>query len=329
MDPQRRPDGPTPQEILLRSRIGPQADGMALLDHLLRRFPYHDRAGWLRELAAGRLTIDGIAASPDQRLRRGTVLAYRKLHVEPAVSRDVRVVHRAADWAVVEKPAHLPVHADGPFVRNTLVHLLRSGPLPLARLVHRLDRETSGLCVVACSPTARASLDRQFAAGTVAKAYLAVVRGEVPGDFRVDAPIGRARGSDLALRRSAAAQAIEAQPACTDFVVAERGAGATLLRCVPHHGRTHQIRVHLEHAGFPLLGDKLYGRPDADYLAFVARVKAGGDAREAPPGEPGRQLLHAAELAFDAPDTNHRVRFVSPAPPEFAAWLHRTAQPGD
>lgn len=319
--PGGNPPHPSDAALVLRSRIPKPAHGMSLLDYLLQRFRYLDRETWLAELRAGRVQLDGAVAGPDLILRAGAELAYHKVHREPEVSRDVRTVHTAPGFVVVDKPAHLPMHSDGPFVRNTLIHMLRSGGLPEAELVHRLDRETSGLCVVARTKAARQHLERQFATATVAKAYLAVVRGQVLIDFSATAPIGHSAHSTITLRRSAAADARDGRPARTDFEVLERGAGGTLLRCVPHTGRTHQIRVHLEQAGHAVLGDKLYGRPDADYLAFVTRVKQSGNAREVGPAEPDRQLLHAAELAFDNPDGSERMQFRSPMPDEFRAWL--------
>ncbi|MBL9078633.1 MAG: RluA family pseudouridine synthase [Planctomycetes bacterium] len=313
---------PPADELELRSRVPAAAHGKALLDYLLQRFPYHDRAAWLREIADGRLRCDGRPLTAQARLATGMQLVYHRAHAEPPVDDRITVLHDDAAIVVVRKPAHLPVHADGPFVRNTLVHLLQTRlQSPSLQLVHRLDRETSGLCVVARTAAARDALRRQFAAGSVHKGYVAVVRGVVAADFEVTLSIGHAVGGEVALRRSCAPDARAAKPAATTFTVLAVGRGRTLLRCVPRSGRTHQIRVHLEAAGHPIVGDKLYGRPDADYLAFVAHVKQGGAASAAPAGEPGRQLLHAAELAFDHPDTGQRCTFADPAPDEFRTWL--------
>lgn len=316
----QRDDSEAPLE--LSSRVPATAAGQTLLDWLASRFRYHPRERWQDEIGAGRVRIDGRDAAPGDVLAAGMTVLYCKLHREPVVDRTVRVLHADAALLVVEKPAHLPMHADGPFVRNTLIHLLRTEHgHPEARIVHRLDRETSGLVVAARASAARRALERQFSAGTVAKHYLAVVRGEVAADFVCDAAIGHSTTSSIALRRSAAADSKQARPARTDFRVLERAPGRTLLECVPATGRTHQIRVHLEHAGFPVLGDKLYGRPDADYLEFVRRMKAGGDPRDTPAGQPSRQLLHAASLEFEHPDSGERLRFESPSPPEFDRWL--------
>lgn len=308
--------------IELRSRVPPDAHGMLLVDYLARRFPYLDRQRWSDEIRAGRLWLDGRIATGSQTVRKAAALVYRKPHREPEVDRRVQLVHTDADFVVVDKPAHLPVHADGPFVQNTLVHIVRTMLHDEAlQLVHRLDRETSGLCLLARTAHVRDALRTQFAAGTIGKTYVAVVRGRAETDFTIDRPIGNAAHSEIALRRSAAADARDPKPAYTQVVVLRRGPERSLVRCLPRTGRTHQIRVHLEAVGFPVLGDKLYGRPDADYLAFVHRVKAGAAPSEVPPGEPGRHLLHAAALAFVHPRTGESVAFTAPQPADFAPWL--------
>lgn len=311
-----------PTDSTLRSTVPFAAAGSTLLDYLAARFRYLDRDGWQVELASGRVLLDGAAARADAVLRAGSRLQWRRPGVEPYAGEQPVVLHQDEALVVVDKPAHLPMHADGPFVHATLVQRLRQSlRAPQLMLVHRLDRETSGVCVLARTAAARADLLRQFAAGGIGKVYHAVVRGRVEADFSVALPIGRARNSRIALRRTTDADAVDPRPATTRFAVVARGPAATLLRCEPTTGRTHQIRVHLESAGHPVLGDKLYGRPDADYLAFVQRVKASGDARQVPPGEPDRQLLHASELCLLHPATGARCVFSAPLPAPFRAWL--------
>jgi 23S rRNA pseudouridine1911/1915/1917 synthase len=319
------PEPARADDLVLHSRVPPRHHGVRLLDYLCARFPYHDRARWQRELLDGRLRIGDRPATADQRLATGDTIAYAKAHAEPWV--DDRIGRLYVDDAllVVDKPAHLPMHADGPFVRNTLIHLLRRDfPEDDLALVHRLDRETSGVCVVPRTAAARAALHAQFERGKVQKAYVAVVRGRFERDLRCESPIGHARGSSVAVRRSAAADALAPKAAATTFTVLERGPHATLVRCEPHTGRTHQIRVHLEAVGHPLLGDRLYGRPDDDYLTFVRSVKASGDPRRATPaGEPDRQLLHAHSLGIEHPLDGSARTFTAPVPAVFAEWLAR------
>ena len=298
------------------------AAGVLLLDFLVRRFPYHGRDRWIEELAAGRVQVAGRPASASTVLRRGDDLAYEKQHREPWVDDRISILHEDAAVFVVDKPAHLPMHADGPFVRSTLIHLLRqrTGSPELA-LVHRLDRETSGVCVVPRTAASRASLHRQFESATVRKEYTALVAGTVAGAFTIDTPIGRAPGSTVSLRRTAGPDALAPQPAATSFETLRQGKGGTLLRCVPHTGRTHQIRVHLASIGLPILGDKLYGRSDEAYLAFVRAVKRSGDPRLGTDSGPHRQLLHASALSFTHPETGATVTFHAPLPTEFEQWL--------
>jgi len=315
------PDATSPPLLRLHSKLPAAANGQILVDYLASRFRYLAKDAWSEEIRAGRILVNGQPALPHQRLRQGNGLTYLKPGAEPQVDRNFRILLQTAAYAIVDKPAHLPMHADGPFVQHTLVHLLRTGPLPEASLVHRLDRETSGVCVVALTKPARQALEAQFAGGTVTKHYLAIVCGEVAGDFDAAEAIGTATASCIALRRSAAPTAVAAKPARTTFKVLARGQGRSLLLCRPYTGRTHQIRVHLEHHGHPLCGDKLYGCSDDEYLRFVQRVKAGGDARHANPGTPSRHLLHALRIEFCDPLTGQRVRHEAPLPADCMPWL--------
>lgn len=319
-----QPGHAEPASRALRSRIPPRAAGRRLLDYLVERYRYLDTAAWQRELAAGRIELDGVLAAQGTVLRAGAQLCWHKQQHEPFADTNFTLLHQDASLVVVDKPAHLTMHADGPFVHQTLVQLLRQRlRAPDLQLVHRLDRETSGVCVVAATAAARRHLHEQFAASAVRKVYRAVVHGHVATAFIATAPIGRATASSIALRRAAGEHASAAAPAETRFWPEAHGPGVTLLRCEPTTGRTHQIRVHLEANGTPVLGDKLYGHPDAHYLEFVARVKRDGDARHVAAGEPDRQLLHASELTLLHPDTGAHCTFTAPLPSAFAAWLAR------
>ncbi len=310
--------------LILKSRVPSNVRNQPLLDYLVARFPYHDRDHWAAEVRAGRLQVDARTAKVHDQVGAGTELAYTRNHQEPFVDDRIGVLHDDEALVVVDKPAHLPMHADGPFVRSTLIHLLRERlAAPDLSLVHRLDRETSGVCVLARTDPARTSLHAQFEQSRVQKSYLAVVRGRAEHDFVVDTPIGRARDSRITLRRAAGERADAPRPARTRFAVLAHGPNATLLRCEPETGRTHQIRVHLESVGLPVLGDKLYGRPDDDYLAFVKAVKASGDVRTIVTTEPDRQLLHAHSLGLLHPVSGAATTFTAPTPACFAQWLQR------
>lgn len=313
---------PTPADIELTSRVPPWGSGHSLLEYLCRRFPYLDRIGWQQAIDERRLTIGGALALAGQVLRPGDHVTYRRTHREPPVTRDVPILHLDDDVVVAAKPAHLPMHADGAFITNTFIHLLHRRIDPALRLVHRLDRETSGVVVAARTQAAAEHLLAQFAAGTVRKQYLAIVRGVVTADsFAVDGTIGRSAASSITLRRAVVPPTQpDAAAARTAFEVLHRGDRHTVLRCTPTTGRTHQIRVHLEHIGHPLLGDLLYGQPDSAWLTFVHRVKAGGDARDRRPDGTNRQMLHAASLTFVHPRSLAATTWHCAPTADWRAW---------
>lgn len=304
------------------SKVPPHADGAMLLDYLCARFPYHSRSRWQQEIDAGNVLVAAVKGAASTRLRRGQRVAYLRPDPEPWVDDRIATLYEDDAVLVVDKPAHLPMHADGPFRRSTLVQLLQARRKdPVLGPCHRLDRETSGAVLLALRPEGRQFLQREFEAGAVAKTYLAVVRGVVEADFEVDAVVGPAIGSAVTLRRACGQACRDGKPARTRFEVVQRGRVNSLLRARPTTGRTHQIRAHLEHAGHAIVGDKLYGRPDADYLAFVAAAKKSGDARTWRDGGPTRQLLHAESLTFRHPTTLAERTVVAPMPALFRDWI--------
>lgn len=220
------------------------------------------------------------------------------------------VLARGAGWLAVDKPAGLPVHPAGTVRENSLIRMLRrqEGSETL-RLVHRLDRETTGVLLVAEVPDTARRLSAAFERGRVRKEYLAIVRGTIAGDEgTIDAPIGDAPGRSVYVRRAVVE---DGEPAVTRWRVERRLPGSTLLRLVPETGRRHQIRVHLEAIGHPILGDILYGRPERDYLDLVRGLR---DARTGD-GGPARQMLHCARIALD------HIDVAAPLPADVASCL--------
>lgn len=291
---------------------------------------------WIRE---GRVTLDGAEArDPSAVVRRGQRAEVRPSPPPPseALPEDLplTILHEDDDVVVLDKSAGMVVHPAAGHASGTLVSalLFRYGSLPAAGrregtaredgpdegeddegepdrrrpgIVHRLDRWTSGVMVVARSDRARLSLVAQLAAHSVDRAYLALVEGEPPARARYDTLHGR-HPSD---RKRFTTRVARGKRAVTEVEVLERFEGAAMVRCTLETGRTHQIRVHLAEAGFPLLGDPLYGRP-----ARSPRVRRA--AAELPPG---RHALHAALLGFDHPATGRRTRFESALPADLVA----------
>ncbi len=306
---------------VLASTVPAQADGQALVAWLAGRFSYFDAEGWRMAIAAGQVQRNGAPVAADTVLRAGDRVAFTPAAAPPAAaSLQVAVVCDDADFVVVDKPPHLVAHHGGAFPQHTFVGALaeRLGG-PRLHFVHRLDRETSGLLLLAKSATATAALQAQFAAGTVRKSYRAIVHGVLAGDHgTLDAPIGLALDSSVRVRRAVVPNGASA---CTQFAVCERLPRHTVLELRPQTGRTHQLRVHLEHLGHPLVGDKLYGRTDADYQAHVQHLKLGGDRALGGRLGADRQLLHAESLAFVHPRTGAAVVCHAPVPADFAAFV--------
>ncbi len=222
---------------------------------------------------------------------------------------------------VLDKPAGLPVHPSARYFHNTLTGqlALKYGADFKADPAHRLDRETSGLVVCGRTLAANQGLMRAFSGGFVDKTYLALVEGHPPRDqFEVDAPI--AEGTAL-IRIAVRIDPVEGRYAKTRFVVEHRferaGEPFAVVRAFPETGRQHQIRIHAQLAGFPLVGDKMYG-PDPGYFDRFSKRTLEPEAwvkLRLP-----RHALHAASLAFEHPVERRPLRFDSPLPEDLAAF---------
>ena len=300
---------------------------MLLLAWLSARFRYLDAAGWSAAIADGRVQCNGAPTLPTAVLRAGDEIVFLP-SAAATPPPDVPVLFADDDLVVVDKPAHLVVQTAGAFAHNTFVAAL-SGRFPRTdgerwlEPAHRLDRETSGVLVLTRHRAAARALQAQFERGEVHKHYTAIVHGVVAAEeWIIDAPIrGPERGA--AVPRSQVLDGLEpggkrARTACR---VEQRLAGYTLLQVEPHTGRRHQIRAHLAHVGHPLVGDKLYGRSDARYLAYVQHLKADGDPRW--PGQLAatRQLLHAGSMQFRHPSKGEAMTLHAPRPTEIAAFV--------
>ncbi len=282
--------------------------GERLDSFLARRCPDLSRSRIQALTADGCVTVDGGAAKPAARLREGQTVSL--VVPPPAPSRltpqamDLDVAYEDADLLVIDKPAGLvthpaPGHPDHTLANAVLAHcpdLEGVGGEIRPGLVHRLDRDTSGLIVVAKNDAAQAGLSGQFKERTVSKAYLAVVTGyPEPERATIDAPIGRHPRS-----RTRMAVVSTGREAVTEYDVLRRMRGYSLVETRPRTGRTHQIRVHLASVGHPVAGDAVYGRtaPGLD-----------------------RHFLHAHRLAFSHPRTGKRLALESPLPSDLRAWL--------
>lgn len=306
-------DGAGATSLPARTFVVPaEAAGLRLDQALAKLWPEHSRSrlkGWID---AGRVTLDGAVAAPRRKLAGGETLVVTPSADDAALPdapepMALAIVHEDDDLIVLDKPPGLVVHPGAGNRAGTLLNaLLHHAPalaaLPRAGIVHRLDKDTSGLLVVAKTREAQTSLTRQLAARSVARHYLALVRGDVARSVVVDAPIGR-----HPVQRTTMAIAERGKPARTHVDVGERFGDATLVRCRLETGRTHQIRVHLAAIGHPLIGDAVYGGKGG---ALPAALRAFP-----------RQALHAERLALAHPHDGRAMTWASPLPADFAALL--------
>jgi 23S rRNA pseudouridine1911/1915/1917 synthase len=253
----------------------------------------------------------------------GMVLTLRRAREpEPETPKVLPVLYRDEDLLVVDKPAGLPMHPSARYLSGTLVALARalSRPGEKPDPAHRLDRETSGIVVCGAHPAATRALKLSFAAGRVKKAYLAVTEGAPKDDaFEVDLPLSV--GGQV-VRVRVVGDRVNGKPARTRFRVLERrtilGEPFALVRCEPLTGRQHQIRAHLAEAGFPIVGDKIYGRDETIFVRFTEKALSQEDLASL---RLPRHALHAAEIEFAHPRDRRPVRLSAPLPPDLAEFF--------
>lgn len=297
-----------PKRILV---VPPELAGLRLDAALARLFPQHSRSRLQAWMKQGRVTVDGAAVDAKRKMWGGERVevdaaseAAELQHQPEAI--ELPIVFEDDHLLVIDKPAGLVVHPGsgnwtGTMMNALLHHVPQLAGVPRAGIVHRLDKDTSGLLVVAKTEAAQTDLVRQLQARTVKRHYLALVHGAVAGDGMVDAPIGR-----HPVHRTKMAVVSRGREARTHYSVRERFADATLIECRLETGRTHQIRVHMASVGHPLVGDAVYGkRRSSD--ARLDRFR--------------RQALHAWRLALVHPQGGAPVSWEAPLPADFAALL--------
>ncbi|MFY0992101.1 23S rRNA pseudouridine(1911/1915/1917) synthase RluD [Halomonas sp. C05BenzN] len=307
-----------PKTLEVQQRVPDAMAGLRLdqaAAELFADFSRERLKGWIK---AGALTVDGSPARPRDKVHGG-----EQLYLLAEIEDDTRfepedipleVVFEDDEVLVIDKPAGLVVHPaagnpDGTLLNALLHHCPALAGVPRAGIVHRLDKDTTGLMVVAKTLAAQTSLVEQLQARTVSREYDAVSVGVMTAGGTLDAPIGRHP-------RDRKRQAVNAsgKPAVTHYRVVERFRAHTHVRCRLETGRTHQIRVHLAHLRFPLVGDPVYG--GRLKLPPGASEELKTLLREFP-----RQALHARKLAFVHPASGERMAFRAPLPDDMLMLL--------
>ncbi len=310
---------PAPEEIEIT--VPDDMTGLRLDQALAKLLPEYSRSRLQQWVRDGGVSVNGAQASVKQKVSGGQVIL-----VEPEAAPEVSaylpedialdILHEDDTIMVINKPAGLVTHpGSGNWTGTLLNALLHHAPqvanVPRAGIVHRLDKDTTGLLVVAKTLQAQTDLVRQLQARSVKREYLALVEGCVMGDGIVEAPIGRHPAQRIKM-----AVVGNGKEAITHYKILERLPHHTLLQCNLETGRTHQIRVHMQYMGHGIVGDPTYG---AKQRAF--KVKTEDDQIKAALQKFARQALHATRLALVHPKTGEMVKWEALMPADMIELL--------
>lgn len=299
------------KDVHLQDTIPQTLQGMRLDQALANMFPDYSRSRIKTWIINQQVLVNGKTLAPTDKVRGGEeiVIAASVPEAVEWISENIAldIVYADDDLIVINKPAGLVVHPAAGHQKGTLVNaILHQFPecvhLPRGGIVHRLDKDTSGLMMVARSLPAHTALVKALSKHDISRKYLAVVKGEMTGGGTVDAPMGRHSGNRLRM-----AVVENGKYAVTHYRIKQRLLGHTLITCELETGRTHQIRVHMAHIGYPLVGDPLY--------AGRARlVKNLSEKARAYLSHFKRQALHSYELFLLHPVTHEELHFVADMP---------------
>lgn len=333
---------PRMEKPLQHRRIEPAPEeiGQRLDQWLAARFPAWPRNAWQERIRQQLVRVNGEAARASRRLRAGDWIEY-SFHerTEPEVARNYSILFEDESLLAINKPANLPVHPSGIYQKNTLLTLLREdrGPSFEGHLVHRLDRETSGVLVLAGNASVARRLQQDFQEGAVTKLYLAIVEGQFPDELDArgwlhpdpDGPVQKKRAFHPKHHQAQAAAEMAAtkapfqrvewaavQSAHTHFRRRLYHAGLSLLECRLFQGRMHQIRATLQSLGYPMVGDRLYGVDPGIYLRLIEDNESEADRLRL---RLGRTALHAWRLTLPHPQSGAPLPLEAPLPEDMAA----------
>ncbi len=308
----------SPETRKLERTVPPESAGRRLDQALAQLFPEFSRSRLQEWIRSGLALVDGARKRPRDPVQGGECIhlhpVYEIAGQPEAQEIPLTIAHEDSELLVINKPAGLVVHPGAGNRDRTLVNaLLHRFPelsgIPRAGLVHRLDKDTTGLLLVARTLSAHKALVAQLAERQIHRHYAAIVVGRIIAGGSVDAPIGR-----HPKKRTHMAVVQRGRPAVTHYRVQQHFPAHTLLSLALESGRTHQIRVHMSHIGHPLLGDPAYGRrlhiPTGASAALEQTLRTFH-----------RQALHACALEFEHPGTGETLRIEAPLPEDMRALL--------
>lgn len=305
-------------ERIIKTGVTWNAEGLTLLDYLAGRFTYRSPAEWSERILNHEITVNAQQVPPDYILKLHDVIEYRPGDIaEPAADLSYKLVFEDDFLLVLDKPGNLCVHPSGPYFKHTLWYLLkeRFGDI---HLVNRLDRETSGLLIAAKNPRSAAKLAKMQ--NEITKVYMVMVHGDVPEHFSAKGFLFDDALSNVRKKRKFASGerppqgALKIESSWTEVFCLEKQNGFSLAAALLKTGRMHQIRATMYSSGFPVVGDKLYGKDENLFLKLRTDSLTEEDKKTLIlPG----QALHSARLSFPHPETGETLLFNSPLP---EAW---------
>jgi len=277
------------------------APGTRLIDYLVQRFTYHSRDEWVEKIKRGKVMLDERYPQLKEKISPGMMIIYDPGDFEePPANLDYSIIYED-EWLLgINKPSNLLVHRAGKSFRNNLIYQLRhvhQPPFSTAHTVHRLDRDTSGVILVAKTAKARAEIGKQFLESQIDKEYVAIVHGipDISIHREICLPIGKSKTSEIAYKFGVdpeeGKEAITLLKECVAL-----GSCHSMLIVKPLTGRTHQIRIHLAAIGHKIVGDKLYGMSEEDYIKWRERPEERIDELQFP-----RHALHCRMMSFFHP----------------------------
>lgn len=297
----------------------PQA-GLRVDRYLTLRLHRYSRSSVRRLIDSGQVFLRGRPVKPAARVAAGetVLIRYPRRQEGPCRHQALPILYEDDDLLAVDKPGDLLSHPTDKVVANSATSVLRRQFRGLRlHLLHRLDRETSGVLLLAKNPKSARALTEQFSHGMIRKEYLAIARGRFPWRKKtLDLPLGR-EGLEIKVRQKAGT----GRPALTEFLRLDANDSFSLLRALPRTGRLHQIRAHLAHLGHPVLGDKLYTGDGSLYLKAVRKELTGQDLEGL---GAGRQMLHARLIRLRHPVSGRPLAISAPPPADFMDGLIRT-----
>ena len=308
--------------MMLTSHITQKYASSSLVEYLSKRFTYLGPEQWRERIVERQVLVNEKPAQPDTGLGIGDIVSYHFPDlIEPAADINYSIVYEDEWIFAVNKPGNLLVHKAGRSITKNLAFLLRHASgnpsYASAHAVSRLDRETSGLVLFSKDLQCLKKLHRDFAAKTVTKEYLAIVHN-APKENKCTVDLAIGQDSASAVTYKFRIDQKNGKEAITHVEILSVCGSHTLVRAMPVTGRTHQVRIHLASIGCPVVGDKLYGMAESDYLAWRNDPEGHASLLEFP-----RQALHCRRLGFVHPVTKQEMNLEAPVPEDMKGLMER------